>query len=384
MADQPNAVTAANVPPKPKKLAGPRIVWEKWMPKGKSMLNEPIKTKPMSLSTPAMNKTASRISIDTHNSIEPDQEAEKAKHIQPLVAHLIALSKTSGAPKVETQVSFPKFFSDHNAASDQASCKTLTFISTEASEFMNFERDPTIPTKLQNLIKDLQDHMDILLTPIPQETLEEIRLCCEYFSSENNTISLSDWQRSSQWFRMPPYGPELNAISDLGIKAYRERNQHKHIRPEVVAGHLKRELKKIQNGVVPDLALSRFRHKTSLLILRKSNPIRDKPKPKHKIAEPIRLPSSNRLNIFRKIMRSSPHRFYIITSISKLAFEILCHDYVSPENLAIVIPIHELDYQLGQVPDHVLFDRETRAKLLFELNLWNKIWGWIMAQGIIL
>ena len=54
-------------------------------------------------------------------------------------------------------------------------------------------------------------------------------------------------------------------------------------------------------------------------------------------------PPSIHLNTIQSLLRMNPQRSYILNRLIHLSNRILCHDYVIPETLAVVIPIHDID-----------------------------------------
>ncbi|KAI8838213.1 hypothetical protein BJ741DRAFT_601801 [Chytriomyces cf. hyalinus JEL632] len=195
----------------------------------------------------------------------------------------------------------------------------------------SYSNQDTIATS----VEVIKDH-ETILSPISDTLIQDASDCFEFLLGRSD----QEFKSSSSWFRVPPPPEELRAITDVGFKAYCTlRNRQKtatglepgvtteaqekqwpanaNVSCNIIAGYLKRVLARVPGGIVTEsmrkLILDLHNGGSTV------NP-RDKA-------------------ILACMWRLNPARRALALKVSLLAQKILSADKVSASQLAVVLPV---------------------------------------------
>ncbi|KAJ3401847.1 hypothetical protein CcCBS67573_g05508 [Chytriomyces confervae] len=195
----------------------------------------------------------------------------------------------------------------------------------------SYSNQATISTS----VEVIKDH-ETILSPISDTLIQDASDCFEFLMGRSD----KEFKSSSSWFRVPPPPEELRAITDVGFKAYCTlRNRQKtatgvepgattgtqekqwpanaNVSCNIIAGYLKRVLARVPGGIVTESM------RKMILDLHDGgstvNP-RDKA-------------------ILSCMWRLNPARRALALKVSLLAQKILSADKVSASQLAVVLPV---------------------------------------------
>ncbi|KAJ1566725.1 hypothetical protein HK405_008680 [Cladochytrium tenue] len=184
-----------------------------------------------------------------------------------------------------------------------------------------------------NLRARLEESLPLLIEDFDDHIIQEVKLCCNYLFSDY--ITPIEWDRARDWFRSTGNGADLRDLTSVGFDAFWEMRAAAPtttpgicpIFPEIVTAYLKRVVKRIKGGLVPDPVREVICHIFSGYSFEDGSP----------------QPPVEHLQLASALLRANPRREELTRTIARLCREILRRSPVEPRALAVVVPIHDLD-----------------------------------------
>jgi hypothetical protein len=211
-------------------------------------------------------------------------------------------------------------------------------------------------------IKEVLCNLDILVKPVDKtgDVISEIEHACHYLRSDE--IDEKDVARSSRWFRQNVSQSNASAINRAGFKKYRE--DHPKIDSVLVANYIKKRIASISGGLIPQAL------RLLLIDILQQYVDEDGLTPEVTAAVYGLLSiNSQRLHLLR-----------MIGTVANVIFDKGTVDPIKPLGLARIIKVSE-DEGIDLLYANGLQSNEDTKELILELDLWNTVWGLLLAKN---
>jgi hypothetical protein len=200
----------------------------------------------------------------------------------------------------------------------------------------------------------LCEQLPIISEPIPQNLIMEIDYCIQNLLSEKSINGIEslvlkvDLKDSLNWFRKSPSKVDSQELEESGFEKYSEI--HDEIDSTLIAQHLKKQLLKINLGLLPESICN------LILILIQDN-----------------LSDSLKGAVWL-LLSLSDTRFKIIQNLLLVTNRIRSETNVQSKNLATVVLVHKLKQVNATTSESITALRE-------EMERWNQVWGFILEDN---
>ncbi|KAJ3118637.1 hypothetical protein HDU96_010621 [Phlyctochytrium bullatum] len=199
-----------------------------------------------------------------------------------------------------------------------------------------------------------------LAARVPERVLDEIRKCVALMQSDRmNPLELST---AADWLRQPGEKTELAKIEQIGVDAYVEQLSGKHIQGNVIGSYFKRLVQKVPGGLIIQplrnllMAVTALRENGSVLV-------------------PV-----DAMAIIRAVLTVTEEREEILRQVCALADTILKLSKVDSRNLAVVLPVTDLNAGRPLTVGDMAANSATISMCGKEFKAWNALWGIIMTR----